>query len=114
VRPATLSPRRGEQSNASDLLDPGDGKVRYPSADIRHAKALLAAEIINVLDGARHSTGAAEARTAVAHREFSRIRNERLVRFTFDRSLAILDELGQDVRMTVTVRPRMPADQTAT
>jgi hypothetical protein len=110
---AILSPRRGEQSNASGLLDPGDGKDRCPGADICHAKALLAAEIIKVLDRARLSTHAAEARTAVAHREFSRIRNERLVRFTFDRSLAILDELGQDVRMTVTVRPRMPADQTA-
>jgi hypothetical protein len=66
-----------------------------------------------VLDRARLSTHVTEARTAVDHCEFSRIRNERLVRFTFDRSLPILHKLGQDARMTVTVRPREPADQTA-
>lgn len=66
----------------------------YPDAEVRQAKALLAAEIIKVLDAQGLSTRQAEARTGIAYAEFSRIRNVRLERFTFDRLLAILDKLG--------------------
>jgi predicted XRE-type DNA-binding protein len=85
----------------------------YADADIRQAKALLASEIIKVLDRQRLSTRQAETLTGISYTEFSRIRNVRLERFTFDRLLAILDKLGQDVQVTVTVRPRAHADQTA-
>jgi predicted XRE-type DNA-binding protein len=78
----------------------------YPDAEVRQAKALLAAEIIKVLDAQGLSTRQAEARTGIAHAEFSRIRNVRLERFTFDRLLAILDKLGQHVELSVTVTPR--------
>ena len=79
----------------------------HPDAEVRQAKARLAAEIIKVLDGEGLSTRQAEVRTGVAHAEFSRIRNVRLARFTFDRLLTIL---GQQVELSVTVTPR-PKDR---
>lgn len=85
----------------------------YPDADVRQAKALLAAEIIKVLDGQGLSTRQAEARTGIAHAEFSRIRNVRLERFTFDRMLTMLDKLGQHVELTVTVTPRARGSELA-
>lgn len=78
----------------------------YPDAEVRQAKALLAAEIIKVLDEQSLSTRQAAARTGIGHAEFSRIRNVRLDRFTFDRLLTILGRLGQEVDLTVSVRPR--------
>ena len=85
----------------------------YPDAEVRHAKALLAAEIIKVLDAQALSTRQAEARTGIAHAEFSRIRNVKLARFTFDRLLTILDKLGQHVELSVTVTPRLMSSEVA-
>src|SRR3954447_9752825 len=85
----------------------------YPGAEVRQAKALLAAEIIKVLDGQGLSTRQAEALTGIAHAEFSRIRNVKLDRFTFDRLLTVLDKLGQHVELTVTVTPRSQAGRNA-
>ena len=79
----------------------------YPDAEIRQARALLAAEIIKVLDDQGLSTRQAAAKTGIAHAEFSRIRNVKLERFTFDRLLAILDKLGQNVELNVTVTPKL-------
>ena len=79
----------------------------YPDAEVRQAKALLAAEIVKVLDAQGLSTRQAEARTGIAHAEFSRIRNVKLERFTLDRLLTILDKLGQNVELSGTVTPRM-------
>ena len=59
-----------------------------------------------MLDAQGLSTRQAETRTGIAHAEFSRIRNVRLERFTFDRLLTVLDRLGQHVELSVTVRPR--------
>ena len=56
----------------------------YPDADLRQAQALLAAQIIKVLDAEKLSTRQAEARTGIAHSEFVRIRNVNLARFTID------------------------------
>jgi predicted XRE-type DNA-binding protein len=78
----------------------------YPDAEVRQAKALLAAEIIKVLDAQGLSTRQAEAKTGISHSEFARIRGVKLERFTFDRLLTILDKLGQQVELNVTVRPR--------
>ena len=83
----------------------------YPNAEVRQAKALLAAEIIKVLDRQGLSTRQAAARTGIAHAEFSRIRNVRLERFTFDRLLTVLDKLGQHVELSVTVTPRAAAGE---
>lgn len=78
----------------------------YPDADVRQAKALLAAQIMRVLDEEGLSTRQAEARTGIAHSEFVRIRKVNLARFTFDRLVTILGRLGQEVEVSVNVHPR--------
>lgn len=80
----------------------------YPDADVCQAKALLAAQSIKVLDAEKLSTRQAEARTGTAHSEFVRIRNVNLVRFTIDRLVTILGRLGQEVELSINVRPRVP------
>jgi predicted XRE-type DNA-binding protein len=82
----------------------------HPDADIRQAKALLAAQIIKVLDEDGLSTRQAQARTGIAHSEFVRIRRVNLGRFTIDRLVAILGSLGQEVEVSVSVRPRARRD----
>ncbi len=80
-------------------------------ADLEHARAILAAEIIRTLDKRGLSTREAERLTGVAHSEFSRIRNARLGRFTLDRMIAILGKLDEDVEVSVTFRHRPHAPQ---
>ena len=82
----------------------------YADADVRQAKALLAAQIIKVLDAEELSTRQAEARTGVAHSEFVRIRNVNLGRFTIDRLVTILGRLGQEVELSFSVHPRSRRD----
>ena len=81
----------------------------YPDADVRQAKALLAAQIIKVLDAEALSTRQAEAKTGIAHSEFVRIRNVNLGRFTMDRLVTILGRLGRQVEILIKVRGRRPA-----
>jgi predicted XRE-type DNA-binding protein len=78
-----------------------------PNPDLEQARAILAAEIIGVLDDRKLTVRAAEALTGVAASEFSRIRNVKLERFTIDRMIAILGKLDQDVELTVKVQPRL-------
>jgi predicted XRE-type DNA-binding protein len=78
----------------------------YPDADVRQAKALLAAQIIKVLDDDHLTTRQAEEKTGIAHSEFVRIRNVNLGRFTIDRLVTILGRLGQEVEFSFTVHPR--------
>lgn len=80
----------------------------YADADLRHAKATLAAEIVKVLDEDGLSTRQAETRTGISHSEFSRIRRANLARFTLDRLMHILHRLGQDVEVSVTVKRHEP------
>jgi predicted XRE-type DNA-binding protein len=86
----------------------------YADADVRQAKALLAAQIIKVLDAEALSTRQAEARTGVAHSEFVRIRNVNLARFTIDRLVTILGRLGQEVELSINIRPRAMREDSAT
>jgi len=79
----------------------------YPDADVRQAKALLAVQVIKVLDAEGLSTRQAEARTGIAHSEFVRIRNVNLARFTIDRLVTILGRLGQEVELSINVHPRL-------
>ena len=78
----------------------------YPDADVRQTKALMAAQIIRILEEEGLSTREAEARTGVAHSEFARIRRVNLARFTIDRLMIILRRLGREVEVSVTIRPR--------
>ncbi len=84
----------------------------YPDADIRQAKSLLAAEIMKILDARQWSTRRAEEVTGISHSDFTRIRKANTDRFTLDRLMLVLSKLGQEVELSVTVRPRpQPSNQ---
>ena len=86
----------------------GDGNVfedlKRENPDTEQVKALLAAEIIKVLDGEQLTVRAARTLTGIAAADFSRIRNADLGRFTVDRLMSIVCKLGCSVEVTVTGR----------
>lgn len=90
----------------------GSGNVfadfEHPNASAEQLKAKLAAEIIGVLDDRSLTVRQAETLTSIAAADFSRIRHAKLDRFTIDRLMRILDQLDQDVRVRIEVRPRQP------
>ena len=77
----------------------------HPNAEVEQLKALLAAEIIGVLDDQGYTVRKAEELTGIAAADFSRIRQVKLDRFTIDRLMMILKRLDQDVDVRVTVHP---------
>lgn len=79
------------------------------NADLHQAKSLLASEIIKILDGRGWTTRKAQEATGISHADFSRIRRANLGRFTLDRLMAVLSALGQDVELSVSVRPQQSA-----
>jgi predicted XRE-type DNA-binding protein len=83
----------------------------HASPDVEQLKAILAAEIIKMLDRQSLSVRAAHARTGVAAADFSRIRNAGLSRFTLDRLVSIINRLGSRVEVRVKVRTLLPATQ---
>jgi predicted XRE-type DNA-binding protein len=99
-----------EMKNDDMELVRGSGNVYrdfgHTNAGLEHARAIIAAKIINILDERKLSTRDAEKLTGVSHSEFSRIRNTRLRRFTLDRMIGILGKLDEDVDVTVTFTPR--------
>lgn len=72
--------------------------------DLKQFKAILAAEIIKVLDHEQLSVRQAHARTGIAAADFSRIRNADLGRFTVDRLMSIINRLGSRVEVVVKVK----------
>ena len=78
--------------------------------ELRQLKALLASEVIKTLDKRKLTVREAEAITRVAAADFSRIRKVKLDRFTIDRLMTILDRLGQDVHVSISVRARAAAE----
>jgi predicted XRE-type DNA-binding protein len=76
----------------------------YPDADVLQLKALLAAEIIKLLDSEGLTVRGAQARTGVAAADFSRIRQAELGRFTLDRLMTVLNRLGSRVEVKIKVR----------
>ena len=93
----------------------GSGNVfrdlAHKNADVEQFKAILAAEIIKVLDRDGLSVRAAHDRTGIAAADFSRIRNADLGRFTLDRLMSILNRLGSRVEVIVRVWRPEPAEQ---
>jgi len=79
-------------------------------ADVRQLKAILAAEIIKVMDTEELSVRKAEARTGIAAADFSRIRNADLDRFTVDRLMSVINRLGSRIEVKVKVRRRAARD----
>ena len=77
-----------------------------PDADVKQAKAVLAARIIAVLDERGLSVRKAGVLTRFAAADFSRIRNADLGRFTLDRLMKILAALDGDLRVMLHVAVR--------
>ena len=75
------------------------------NADADQFKAILAAEIIKVLDRDHLTVRAAHAKTGVTAADFSRIRNANLARFTVDRLMSIVNRLGSRIEVKVRLRP---------
>src|SRR5438034_8331659 len=78
----------------------------YAHADAEHVKAVLAAQIIKVLDAHKMTVRKAEDVSGIAAADFSRIRNAKLNRFTIDRLMAVLGRLNQKAEVEVTVRAK--------
>jgi len=76
----------------------------HASADVEQLKAILAAEIIGLLDRRQLTVRAAHAQTGIAAADFSRIRNADLARFTLDRLVSIINRLGSRVEVQVQVQ----------
>ncbi len=97
---------------ADDELDVvhGSGNVfrdlGLPNPDLEQLRAILAARIVRVLDEEGLTVRRAQELTGFAAADFSRIRRAKLGRFTVDRLMAMLDRLGQEVEVSVTVHPR--------
>ena len=81
----------------------------HANPESEQLKAILAAKIIGVLDFQGLSVRKAHELSGFAAADFSRVRQAKLSRFTIDRLLAMLDRLGQDVEVAVTVRQREKA-----
>lgn len=74
------------------------------TSDVDQLKAILAAEIVKMLDRKNLTVRDAHAETGIAAADFSRIRNANLSRFTLDRLFTIINRLGSrvEVRLNVT------------
>ena len=77
-----------------------------PVADIKQAKAILAARIIAVLDGRKLTVRKAASATGFAAADFSRVRSADLGRFTLDRLIRMLSSLDDTLEVTVRIAPR--------
>ncbi len=95
----------------------GSGNVFYDfaheQADVGQLKAILAAEIIKMLDREGLSVRGAHSRTRIAAADFSRIRNADLGRFTLDRLVSIINRLGSRIEIKVKVRPVQATEHAA-
>jgi predicted XRE-type DNA-binding protein len=89
-------------------VERGSGNVfrdfGHEHADVDQFKAILAAEIIKMLDREGLSVRGAHSRTGIAAADFSRIRNADLGRFTLDRLVSIINRLGSRIEIKVKVR----------
>lgn len=83
-----------------------------PQADLKQAKAILAARIIATLDERELTVRKAASSTGFAAADFSRIRNADLGRFTLDRLMKTLGALDGRVRVSVHIGPP-PAGEVA-
>lgn len=85
----------------------------HANPELEQLRAILAAQIIGVLDDRSLTVRKAGEITGIAAADFSRIRRANLGRFTIDRLMTILDRLDQEVDVTVSVRPRHAAPGSA-
>lgn len=97
-------------SGGDEELIRGSGNVFRdfgdPVADIKQAKAVLAARIIAVLDERKLTVRKAASATGFAAADFSRVRGADLGRFTLDRLIRMLSSLDDTLEVTVRIAPR--------
>ena len=77
-----------------------------PDADIKQAKAMLAARIIGVLDDRKLTVRKAASLTGFAAADFSRVRSADLGRFTLDRLIRMLGALDDSIEVSIHLTPR--------
>ncbi len=77
-----------------------------PDADLKQAKAILAAQVIDILDDRKLTAIKAARLTGYAAADFSRLRNADLGRFTLDRLFKILRALDDGIEVTIQLIPR--------
>ena len=77
-----------------------------PGADLKQAKAILAARVIAVLDKRGLNVRKAANVTDFAAADFSCVRSADLRRFTLDRLTKMIGALDDRMRVTVHVGPR--------
>jgi len=91
-------------------LDHGSGNVfrdlGQPEADLRQAKAVLAAAVLQALDARGLTVREAADTTGFAAADFSRVRNARLARFTLDRLVRMLQALDPARAVSIRVETR--------
>lgn len=80
-----------------------------PLADLKQAKAVLAARIIAALDDRGLTVRKAAELTGFAAADISRVRNADLGRFTLDRLMKMLAALDRRVQVTVQIEERSDA-----
>jgi len=92
----------------------GSGNVFHDlgekDADVKQTKALLAAEIIRILDKEKLSVRDAEKITDYNYSDFSRIRNAELSRFTIDKLMKITNAFNRRVSVKISVSKKRSAD----
>ena len=76
-----------------------------PDADLKQAKAVIAARVIAVLDERKLTVRGAARLTGFAAADFSRLRNADLNRFTLDRLMRMLGALDKRTRTTIRIEP---------
>jgi len=72
-----------------------------PDADVKQAKALLAAQIIGVLEDQALSVRKAASLTSFAAADFSRVRNAELGKFSIDRLIKMLAALDDGIEVSI-------------
>jgi predicted XRE-type DNA-binding protein len=77
--------------------------LNLPDADARQLKAILAAEIIKVLDRRGWSVRQAQGLTGFDAGDFSRVRNADFRRISVERLMAMINRLGSRVEVAVKV-----------
>ena len=82
-----------------------------PDADLKHAKAVLAADIISALDDSGLSVRKAGEATGFAAADYSRVRNANLGRFTIDRLMRMLGALHRAAGAAAPMPWRAPVPQ---
>ncbi len=82
----------------------------HPNADVEQFKAILAAEILKMLDREGLSVREAHRRTGIAAADFSRIRSADLGRFTADRLITLINRLGSRIEIKIKVRRADPVE----